>query len=279
MALPSILELTNGTGNAQPGTGLLDIYSESTSAPTKRLWSIDDANVKIAYVGQATVDALSNKTLTLSAGTVSVAPLVLTSGTNLTTPGAGAVEYDGTVLYGTHAANERGVLDAEQFITVQGGTFTLQSQTAAQKMFGTPTNGQITLAASTSYMFEGEFDLSSMSSSSGSFGIALGGTASLTFGKLWTWANKATLATNITWTSTMQMGTTLASLANTTLVAANLNTVAACVYRGLLRINAGGTIIPQVSLGVAAAAVVGQDSFFRIWPIGSNTVASVGNWS
>jgi hypothetical protein len=49
--------------------------------------------------------------------------------------------------------------------------------------------------------------------------------------------------------------------------------------RGIIRINTGGTIIPSVLLTTAAAAVVGVNSYFRIWPVGSNTVTSVGNWT
>ena len=48
------------------------------------------------------------------AGTTATAPLTLTAGTNLTTPAAGAIEYDGAAFYATVAANERGLLAAEQ---------------------------------------------------------------------------------------------------------------------------------------------------------------------
>ncbi len=48
---------------------------------------------------------------------------------------------------------------------------------------------------------------------------------------------------------------------------------------GIINVSVTGTIIPQVSLGIAAAAVVGIGSYFRIRPIGNTTVTSVGNWS
>jgi hypothetical protein len=44
-------------------------------------------------------DTMTNKTIEFSAGTVSAAPIQLTSGTNLTTPVAGAIEFDGTNFY------------------------------------------------------------------------------------------------------------------------------------------------------------------------------------
>ena len=40
-----------------------------------------------------------NKGILLGGGTLTVSPLVFTSGTNLTTPSAGSIEYDGTYLY------------------------------------------------------------------------------------------------------------------------------------------------------------------------------------
>lgn len=168
-------------------------------------------------------------------------------------------------------------INSEQFITQQGGAYTLTSQTAAQKLFGAPglANGQVTLDASSSYQFECEFDLSSMSAVNGAFGFALGGTATFTFLKWLSLANKAALAT----AASEQITVNLNSTANTAICTATTNTVGWAYIRGLLRVNAGGTLIPQVSLGQAAAAVVGQDSWFRLWPVGAGTVVSVGGWS
>ena len=67
-----------------------------------------------------------------AAGITATAPVTLTAGTNLTTPAAGAIEYDGAAFYATVAANERGVLAAEQ-IQILSSPYTLTSTTAAQK--------------------------------------------------------------------------------------------------------------------------------------------------
>ena len=49
---------------------------------------------------------------------------------------------------------------------------------------------------------------------------------------------------------------------------------------GIIKVTVAGTVIPQVSLGVAAAAVVGINSFFKIRPIGTTATAIyAGNWS
>jgi len=158
----------------------------------------------------------------------------------------------------------------DQYILLQA-TNTLTSQTAAQALFDETGNGAVTLVAGT-YEFDCVFSLSSMSSSSGSFGFALGGTATLS--QYWrSVANKATLATAANGQVTYN------TAANTTLIAANTNTVAYANISGVLIVTVGGTVIPQVSLGVAAAAVVGVGSFFKIRALGGAAVTSIGNWS
>jgi hypothetical protein len=230
-------------------------------------------------VGLAATQTLTGKTLTsptitgaaLSAGTASVAPFNLTSGTNLTTATAGAIEYDGTVFYATPTASQRGVITAEQIILLQSA-YTLTSQTAAQKLFNTPTNGQVTLSVGI-YKFECFYSLSAMSATSGSFGFALGGTATFTQFYLIHADKKPVFATGSGTQSSYNVA------ANTALVSANVNTNAFAQISGIINVSASGTVIPQVSLGIAAAAIVGIGSYFRICPIGSTTVTSVGNWS
>jgi hypothetical protein len=213
--------------------------------------------------------------ITPKAGTATLAGFHMPTGVLKTTPVAGDVEYDGVVFYKTPVANERGVIADEQFISIQGGTFTLTSQTAAQKLFNSPTNGAVTVGGARTYLFECQFDLSAMSATSGAFGFALGGTATFTFLKWWSTGNKAALATAASAQNTFNSN----AAANTTIVAATVNTVGWAFIQGILRVNAGGTIIPQVSLGVAAAAVVGRDSYFWLKPWGTSSVTSVGNWS
>jgi len=230
-------------------------------------------------VGLAATQTLTGKTLTsptitgaaLSAGTASVAPFNLTSGTNLTTATAGAVEYDGTVFYATPTASQRGVIMAEQIILLQAA-YTLTSQTAAQKLFNTPASGQVTLSVGT-YEFECFYSLSSLSSTSGAFGFALGGTA--TFTQFF----QSLAIRNGTVSSPTAPNTTYNIAANTNISGNSTATTGYANISGIINVSVTGTIIPQVSLGIAAAAIVGIGSYFRIRPIGSTTVTSVGNWS
>ncbi len=218
--------------------------------------------------------SIAGADLTPKAGTLLRAGMHYPTGVLTTTPVAGDSEYDGVVLYDTTVASERGVRAGTQIITTQGSAYTLTSQTAAQALFNVPTNGAVTVGGSRTYQFECQFNLTSMTANSFGFGFAIGGAATLTFIKWWSLANKAVLATPAAPQATVNV-----TAANVLIVTASTATVGWAYIKGVLRINAGGTIIPQVSLGEAAAAVVGLDSYFSLTPLGSSTMVSVGNWS
>lgn len=219
-------------------------------------------------------------TVTARAGTATAgtAPIYLQSGTNLTNAEAGAIEYNGTLPFFTPFGTSRGVMPSEQFI-VLGTPYTLTSQTAAQKMFNNTTKGAVAVAVGT-YYFECFYSLSSMSATSGSFGFSLNPTgATATIGSQVYISNAvksgASIGTAATLQSTVQTG------GASTLATASTQTVGYALIRGMVRITGAGTIIPAVSLTVAAAAIVGANSYFRIYPVsasGSGAV-TVGNWS
>ena len=239
--------------------------------------SLTYARADHAHPSDTSRAALAGSTFTgalvAAAGATFLAPLKLQSGTNLTTPAAGAFEYDGNVGYFTVQASERGVIPAEQFILLTGA-YTLTSQTAAQALFNTTTNSAVTLATGT-YQFECMFALNAMSATSGTFGFALGGAATIA----------------AYWTSLAAMGSSLAtatatnttynnnSAANAALTPNSTNGVGSALIKGIVRVTGAGTIIPQVSLSVAAAAAAQRGSYFKIAPLGASGVGSVGNWS
>lgn len=81
------------------GTGSFAATLTPTTLSANRTLTLPDADTTL--VGTDTAQALSNKTITYTAGSTTVAPIVLASGTNLTSAAAGAVEYDGVRFYGT----------------------------------------------------------------------------------------------------------------------------------------------------------------------------------
>jgi Major tropism determinant N-terminal domain len=224
-----------------------------------------------ATVGATTPTTGAFTKITTSAGTLTVQPILMNAGTNLTTPVAGSVEYDGVVGYMTPTANTRGVWMTEQFI-LQTANYTLTSTTAAQQIFNATTNGAVTLPLGT-FEFECQFNLSSMSATSGSFGFAIGGTATL--GAQYWVAN----ATKTAFATASNPQVTYNVAANTSIATATTTTTGFATIIGYITVAGAGTIVPQVSLTVAAAALVGPGSFFRIRPLGTNSVTRVGNWS
>jgi len=219
---------------------------------------------------------LSPSAVLLAASAGTVPPLQFTSGTNLGTAAAGALEYDGSSFYASKASATRGVLHTEQLV-VLNTAYTLTSQTAAQKLFNATTNGAVTLQVGT-YQFECFYALTGMSATSGSFGFAMvAGTAVIGSQGWWSMAQKGT-ATVATATAAQF---TYSTAANTTLATASTNTVGYAFIKGIIKVTTAGTVIPSVSLGVASAAVVGVNSYFKIAPVTgvANANITVGNWS
>ena len=155
---------------------------------------------------------------------------------------------------------------------IQTATYTLSNSTALQKLFNATTNGAFTASASTSYWFECVFDLSGLSATSGSFGFGFLGTATYTSLKYMSVANKTGLST-----LTAAPSSSVSTVAtNFTITANTTSTTGYAHITGILRVNAGGTIIPAVSTSIGVAtATVGINSYFKITPIGgSNTVTN-----
>lgn len=212
------------------------------------------------------------------AGTVTYAPLVYTSGTNLTTAAAGAMEYDGKVFYGTGQAGQRGVMATQHFIALTVD-YTGSNVNTAQQVFNSPAGGIITLPASTSYFLEAVYYITRAA-----------GTTSHTLSTLF--ALGGTL-TSIAYTAdtTSTTGNVLGTVSRIYATAATATAVTAAstsatenitvVLRGMVRTNTAGTFTPQIQYSAApgGAPTILANSYLRLIPIGTNTVASVGNWS
>ena len=220
---------------------------------------------------------LTGNQSTLGAGNgVSPIQFTLTGSVLESSVDAGDLEVDSNgFFYYTQQNLSRQVIDCEQLITLTTAYTTAGGTTALQKLFNSPTNGTLTVAGNTSYFFECFFTLSSMSATSGTFSFGLGGTATYT-----------RVLYNVTGLKTTAITaqaaiTSIYTVATSSVVggAANTSTLGFAYVKGKIVIGTGGTIIPSFATSVAAASVVGNDSYFRITPIGLNTVQSVGQWS
>lgn len=242
-----------------------------SSATDNAIARFDTTTGKLIQNSGVTID--DEGTLALMAGNTNYPPFDMVSGIVTSTAVAGAIEYDGKVHYGTHESSARGVIPEEQFITLTSA-YTIPTEGGGLRaMFNSPASGAVTVKSNTSYWFECIGALSSLSTSSGTFSFGFLGTASTPRIRYMALANKgavtpvAALLTNVTTTS------------STALVAATLIATAQFSIKGKVVVETGGTLIPAIGHSVIANPIVGVDSTFRIYPIGSQTVQSVGNWS
>lgn len=167
-----------------------------------------------------------------------------------------------------------GGVNTNEVWTVSSTPYTLTSQTAAQKIFNTSTNGGVTLPVGT-YFFFCEFGVTNLSGTSGTFGFALGGTA--TIGSQ-AWGSTTSKGGGLTTATQAQL--TFSVAPNTAISAGNTSQNGVAIIRGIFRLTAAGTVIPQISMQQASAAIIAAGSWFRASPISpSATATTVGNWS
>jgi hypothetical protein len=256
-------------GNAS-GAGVFTIASPN-SASSYTLTLPTATGTLVAGTGTANVG--------IPAGTATVAPLLFTSGTNLTSATAGAMEYDGKVIYATPIGTQRGVVPGMQFFRLNTDLVGA-NVTTAQSIFGVG----VTLSASTVYEFEMVVGLNKTAGATAhTLGLGFAGTATIN--------NIGYVASGIGSSSLSSGASNGAAQGSFGISAANTNTnyspASATVYfaahiKGTVSINAGGTFIPQYTLtaapGGAYSTVTG--SFIKIYPVGaSGANTSVGTWA
>lgn len=216
--------------------------------------------------------------IVLPAGKATSAPLTLQSGTNLTTAAAGAIEYDGKVIYSTPNATRRGV-SPSMMIYRLNGTLVGANNTLVQSLFGVG----VSLAASTSYMFQSYVTMQKtagttshtvslqMDSSSILSDIAYGGT----FGLVTSPSN------GINSTTGSFYSTTRSSIIATSSISTASQQVQ-FIFQGTLTTSFSTTLTPSYNLSAApgGAYTIQPSSYFAIWPIGaSGANTSVGPWA
>jgi hypothetical protein len=239
-------------------------------------------NVAGAVVGTTDTQSVSNKTLAagtlVAAGTSTLAPLDFATGTLVTTPIAGAFEYDGKLPYFTPQGTQRGLMPAGQYYRLNTANVGANVNTV-QSVFGVG----VTLSSSTVYAFEGFYMLiKSAGTTSHNIGYSFGGTATVN-NAAWTGMSYSDGTSSVPRTTNIYTGYTQ-SLSNTTyttnFTASGLWTMLR--FQGTVSVNVGGTFIPQYTLSAApgGAYTTQIGSYINIYPIstsGANT--NVGTWA
>jgi hypothetical protein len=211
------------------------------------------------------------------AGNTTVAPLVLSSGTNLSTAAAGSMEYNGATLLFTPISTQRGVVPGIQFYCLNTNLAGVNG-TANQSVFGVGT----TLSSSTIYRFQMIFyPYKTAGTTSHTMAVSFGGTANVNWIAYESRWNATTAYNTQAAGGSYQTGTSLSPVIVTSARTA-ANEYATVRLAGLVSINNGGTLIPQYSLSAApgGAYTVLAGSWIEIYPVsaaGSNV--SIGTWA
>jgi len=231
---------------------------------------LNNSDSNSIVIGALAVGLGANTTVIGTSSTTSAkvwGTLTLDAGALISSTSATALAIKSAVPAGT------GVTPTIQVIC-PSAAFTLQNQTATQAVF-TSAIDTITLQAATTYMFEGQYLLTTGTTShitSMSFVLT---TATMT---------------NCSWTSTTAMPTALNAATSgafnaifNSVAGGNVNTASTVantmiIFKGIMRVNAAGTLVPNIAFsaapGVTCSTSIG--SYIKFYPIGSNTIDSVG---
>ena len=214
-----------------------------------------------------------------TAGSATLPALSFATGTNMTTPTAGAVEYDGVTFYGTPSASNRGVLDTTHFM-VLAADYTANDSSSAQKVFniGTGGAGAISLPSGTSYFMEAVYYITrAVGSNSHTLSTLFAVSNALT--SITYTADTTSTASNILG-AVSRIYATGAGATAVTAASTATNENITVVIRGIVRTNAATTFTPQIQYSSAPGGdpTVLTNSYIRLTPIGNNAVTFVGNW-
>ena len=168
----------------------------------------------------------------------------------------------------TKKITEKNLFNARRLMSiVPAANFTLGTGITVQSAF--PTTGDVfTLEGSTTYEIEGYYRITkSGTTCTVGMAFALGGGASVTSIEYYTLAQSAAVNTTGTAQDTCSVNQVAA-----TVVTATATTAVWIKFSGLIRMNAGGTVTPQIIFSAAPTSpVMVANSYIKFTKIGTNT--------
>jgi hypothetical protein len=208
------------------------------------------------------------------AGTTSEAPIKFQSGTSLTTPEAGALEYDGSIAYLTNVGSQRGLWPSI-LITHCGGNYTLTAASGVQSAFPAAQD-TLTLEASSTYLFEARYNITN-GTTTHTTAVAFGGTA--TFNSIEYQAILWSAAANTI--ATAQSTTWVTGAGSKVLNATSAAAATHISLSGAISVNGAGTIIPQINFSAnpGGTNLMLRGSYFKLYKIGAAAPTFIGQWA
>ena len=266
----------NIRGRVETGSGASAIHSNNAldiEAVNGNTITIGDAsanydgtkivvdNTDISFLGATTVN-IDSPTITLTQGSLSLGASAIISASTATAKALKSVVPAGT-----------GITPTIQIIC-PSANFTLLNQTATQPVFNTPQD-TITLQASTTYMFDGQYLLTNGTTSHTTLLSFVLTTATIT-NCTWTTqnANSSAVNTVVSGMSSVMFNSVAGGAVNGG--SGGANTIIR--FQGIMRVNAGGTLVPNIAFGTAPSGtnITLVGSYIKFYPIGSNTIDFVG---
>jgi hypothetical protein len=170
-----------------------------------------------------------------------------------------------------------GVTPTIQIICPSSAT-ALTSGTAAQNVFSPVGFDTISVRAATTYMFDGIYIIRTTGTvtHTTSMSFALSGGASIT-NCSWTTLSYVLSSTPAA-PLTAQYHNFFNAVAGGIFVATNTSAFVIVKFEGIMRVNAAGNVVPQITFSAAPGGTNTLDigSHLKFYPIGSNTIDSVG---
>ncbi len=269
LGTPASGTLTNCTGLPNSGT-----TASSTSSPDTIVLRNASQDTAVRDLGCRDTNASRNVNCdTLNAVSLVSAPAVAAT-TNVTINGK-VLDTIATNMCLTLPAG-KGIIPAIQIICPSAAT-SLSNVNTLQNAFSPTGYDVISVQALTTYMFDGQYIIGSGTTShSTAMSFALNGGATV---NNVTWTTLTTAFPTIGTSSTTQATNLFISVAGGACNAANTNATCVIKFEGIMRINAsGGTVTPQITFSAAPGGtnqmLIG--SYLKFYPIGANTVNSVG---
>jgi hypothetical protein len=223
----------------------------------------------------------TGKSFTLAAGTANVAPLKMVSGPKLTTPVAGAIEYDGSTFYATPNASTRGMLESKQ-IYFYNGTVNLANNTSTHNPL-VYDNG-VSVVGGLRYKYTFRCQISASQPNVGLF-FGTGGTAVYSASKYWATVGKSNYGPGMMPTTvTVVSAAADNQVRNMTNIASSIatNVVWDMSIECVVDVTTSGKLLPLVLFSPAPGTCnVLPGAYMEITAIGSKALdeTAIGSWS
>jgi hypothetical protein len=189
---------------------------------------------------------------------------------------AGDMIYTQDAYYAVTQAGSPGYIPTYQSVYL-ADDFTLQAASGVQACL-TAANDTLTIAAATTYEFEGQYIINTGSTThTTAMAFALGSNATVSSFEY----------TTILWSAALNTIATAASFTQVSGVASKvLNATSTAVYtmikfKGVMRTTLGGTITPQIAFSANPTGTnrMKKGSFIKFTPVGADTVEPIGLWA